>query len=124
MPTEAVAEATEEPVAEASPTEEEVAAAPTEAAEDTPEATASLAEEGGTVFEQTCAVCHNLTTEALVGPGLAGLFEKDSLPNDQPITDENLKEWIVTGGGAMPGMPLTQDQLDAVVAFLKDAAQP
>ena len=120
----AAGEATEEPAAEAAPTEEEEVAAPTAAVEDTPETAASLAGEGGEVFDQTCAICHNLTTETLVGPGLAGLFEKDSLPNGQPVTEENLKEWIVTGGGDMPGMILTQDQLEAVVAFLKDATQP
>jgi mono/diheme cytochrome c family protein len=121
--TEAVTEATDETATEAAPTQAE-AAAPTAASEDTPVGVAGLEEKGGEVFDQTCSVCHNLTTETLVGPGLTGLFEKDSLPNGQPVTEENLKEWIVSGGGAMPGLPLTQDQLEAVVAFLKDATQP
>jgi cytochrome c len=80
-------------------------------------------EAGSQVFEQACAVCHNLTAETRVGPGLAGLFNRDQLPNGNPVNEENLKEWIVTGGGAMPGLPLTEEQLTAVVAFLKDATQ-
>ena len=99
------------------------------------EAIASPAPEGGTtgatdlvaagsqVFEQTCAVCHNLSTETKVGPGLAGLFDLQQLPNGNPVNIENLKQWIVTGGGAMPGQPLTDEQLAAVVAFLQDATQ-
>ncbi len=99
------------------------------------EATAGPAPEGGTagandlvtagsqVFEQTCAVCHNLNTETKVGPGLAGLFDRQQLPNGNPVSEANLKEWIVTGGGAMPGLPLTDEQLAGVVAFLQDATQ-
>ena len=80
-------------------------------------------EAGGQVFEETCAVCHSLTEETKVGPGLAGLFDRDQLPNGNPVNEENLKEWIVTGGGAMPGLPLTEEQLEAVVAFLQEATQ-
>ena len=83
-----------------------------------------LAQAGQQVFEQACALCHNLTAEALVGPGLAQLFNRDQLPNGKPFSEENLKEWIVTGGGAMPGVPLTEEQLAQVVAYLKEATQP
>lgn len=79
---------------------------------------------GRQVFEQICAACHSLTTETKVGPGLAGLFGRDQLPNGKPVNEENLKEWIVNGGGAMPGIPLTDEQLAAVVAFLNEATQP
>jgi mono/diheme cytochrome c family protein len=84
---------------------------------------ADLAAAGGAAFEQFCAVCHNLTAEAKVGPGLAGLFDREQLPNGNPVTEENLQEWILTGGGAMPGQPLTSEQLAAVVAYLKEATQ-
>lgn len=94
------------------------------AAEETPPADETdLVGAGAQVFEQTCAVCHNLTTETKVGPGLSGLFDKETLPNGNPVNDENLAEWITNGGGAMPAMPLTGDQLAAVVAFLKEATQ-
>ena len=83
-----------------------------------------LAQAGQEVFEQSCSVCHNLTAETLVGPGLAQLFNRDNLPNGNPFGEENLKDWIVTGGGAMPGLPLTEEQLEALVAFLREATQP
>lgn len=84
----------------------------------------ALVQAGQEVFDQNCAVCHNLSAEAKVGPGLAGLFDKNQLPNGGPVDDENLKQWIVTGGGGMPGQPLTEEQLAAVVAFLREATQP
>ncbi len=101
------------------PTEPAAPVAPGETAP----ATGGGSEAGAQVFEQTCSVCHNLTNEAKVGPGLAGLFELDALPNGNPVDDQNLREWIRTGGGAMPGMPLTDEQLSDVVAFLKEATQ-
>jgi mono/diheme cytochrome c family protein len=78
---------------------------------------------GQQVFEKNCAVCHNLTAETKVGPGLAGLFEREQLPNGNPITDENLREWITNGGGAMPPVPLAEDELTQVIAFLHEATQ-
>ncbi|HSJ53023.1 MAG TPA: cytochrome c [Anaerolineae bacterium] len=78
---------------------------------------------GEQVFAQNCSVCHNLTAEAKVGPGLAGLFERDQLPNGDPVTDENLRVWITNGGGAMPPVPLPEDELTQVIAFLHEATQ-
>jgi mono/diheme cytochrome c family protein len=86
--------------------------------------TGGASDAGKQVFEQACSVCHNLTAETKIGPGLAGLYGRDMLPNGNPVNDENLKVWIRTGGGAMPGLPLTDEQLSDVVAFLKEATQP
>jgi mono/diheme cytochrome c family protein len=105
---------------EATPVEETGGtAAPTEAAAGGEDALAAGAE----VFQQNCAVCHNLTTETKVGPGLAGVFGRDQLPNGQPVNDDNLREWIRTGGGGMPAIPLTDEQLDVLIPYLKDATQ-
>lgn len=78
---------------------------------------------GAQVFEQNCSACHNLTAEAKVGPGLAGLFGKDALPNGDPVNEENLGEWIRNGGGAMPGFLLPDDQLEVLISFMRDATQ-
>jgi len=78
---------------------------------------------GAQVFEEACAVCHNLTSQAKVGPGLAGIFSQGTLPNGSPVTDENLTAWIRSGGGAMPGIPLLDDQLQVLIAFLRGATQ-
>ncbi len=75
------------------------------------------------VFDASCSACHNLNAEAKVGPGLAGLFEKSELPNGNPVNEENLKEWVRTGGGAMPGLPLSDSELDALIVFLEDATK-
>lgn len=89
----------------------------------TPGETADLGEAGRQVFEQNCAACHNLTDETKVGPGLAGLFDLAELPNGEPFSEDNLGTWIRNGGGAMPGIPLSDPDLEAVITFLKDATQ-
>jgi len=58
-----------------------------------------------------------------VGPGLAGVFNREALPNGNPVTDDNLKDWIRNGGGGMPGLLLTDEDRAVVIAFLKEATQ-
>jgi mono/diheme cytochrome c family protein len=86
-----------------------------------PSATADLVQAGSQVFQQDCSVCHNLTAERKVGPGLAGLFSISTLPNGQPFSEANLEDWIRSGGGGMPGFQLSDEQMTALIAFLKDA---
>ncbi len=94
---------------------------------------------GEQVFNQGCQACHTTTTEMKVGPGLAGLFEPGgpelpagvdyggNLPDGEPITEENVKAWIRTGGqGEIGTMPpnggisnLTEHDLDDLVAYLQ-----
>ena len=88
-----------------------------------PEPSQSMADLGSQVYSTNCAVCHNLDATQKVGPGLAGMFDKEALPNGNPITDDNLKEWIQQGGGAMPGVPLPDDELKALITFLEGATQ-
>jgi len=78
---------------------------------------------GQQAFEAYCSVCHNLNAEQKIGPGLAGLFAKDVLPNGNPVTDENLKGWILSGGWAMPSIPVPGEELAALVVFLQEATQ-
>jgi mono/diheme cytochrome c family protein len=78
---------------------------------------------GQQIFETNCTPCHTLTTETLVGPGLQGLFQRQALPTGKPVTDENLADWIHTGGGGMPAFPFDEAQTAALIAFLKDATQ-
>jgi hypothetical protein len=59
-----------------------------------------------------------------VGPGLAGLFANQAgLPSGQPFTEENLREWIRNGGGAMPGIPLGDTEMSDLFAFLRQETQ-
>ena len=103
----------------AEPTDPPAQAEPTPTAGDG----GGLVEAGQQVFEQNCASCHTLTDETRVGPGLAGIFEKETLPNGNPVNEENMRQWIVQGGGAMPAIPLDEEQLDQVIAFLREATQ-
>lgn len=93
---------------------------------------------GEVVFNRGCNNCHAVTTEARIGPGLAGVFEPDgpdlpngvdydgNLPNGEPITVDTVKTWIRSGGageiGAMPAngaiADLSDDDLDDVIAYL------
>lgn len=71
-----------------------------------------------------CSGCHSTGTDQIVGPGLAGLSDREKLPNGKVVNDENLKEWIKTGGsgsiGVMPGNPqLSSQDLDDLVTYLK-----
>jgi cytochrome c len=78
---------------------------------------------GATVFSANCSPCHNLTLETKVGPGLAVLGQPNTkLPNGKPVTDQNIADWIHSGGGGMP--PFTQiqgDQLNSLIVYLKQA---
>jgi cytochrome c len=83
---------------------------------------AGVASKGKEVFDGNCMVCHNATSaEALVGPGLKGLFKKAALANKKKVTDASVMEVIKMGGN---GMPAFDDMLSAaekanVLAYLK-----
>jgi mono/diheme cytochrome c family protein len=98
------------------PTPTEVKAEPTSAPSES-------ADSGRQIFTARCASCHYLTDQDQVGPGLAGLFSLASLPNGEPFSEQALADWIVNGGGAMPGQKLSQEELDALIAYLRDATQ-
>ena len=92
---------------------------------------------GQQVFTNTgCVGCHATNDQKLVGPGLAGLFKpggpklpngvdyQGNLPNGKPINEQNVKDWIKTGGvgkiGQMPGhTTLTPEQMTDLVAYLQ-----
>lgn len=77
---------------------------------------------GKRVFEAGCAVCHySDRTATKVGPGLKGLFRAAALPNGQPVSDDNVRNWIKNGGGQMPSFrrALNDQQIEDVVGYLK-----
>lgn len=83
----------------------------------------ALARQGETVFQKNCSVCHNLTAEKKVGPGLQGLFALAALPNGKAVNETNLNEWIHTGDTLMPPIPLSEADTAAVIAYLKEATK-
>jgi cytochrome c len=74
-----------------------------------------------------CSTCHypdKNYDQVLVGPGLKDLFKRQNLGNGKPVNDQNVKEWIKSGGtgkiGTMPSHPdLTDQQVNDLLAYLK-----
>lgn len=74
---------------------------------------------GAAVFEADCARCHYPTsTRSLHGPGLQALTKLKAMPSGAPPTDERLADRIQHGYGMMAGTPMTEDQLQDLLAYL------
>lgn len=81
---------------------------------------AGNAQNGMQIFQKNCSSCHSSGSNTVVGPGLATVYQKSTLPNGQKVTDDNVANWIRTGGGGMPGFPQLSDQDRAdLVAYIK-----
>lgn len=75
---------------------------------------------GAQVYEQNCARCHYPNnTHSLHGPGLQAITKIKSMPSGAPPTDERLAAVILRGRNMMPGTPLSDDQLNDLLAYLK-----
>ncbi|MBI1801503.1 MAG: cytochrome c [Chloroflexi bacterium] len=98
-----------------------------------PPAPLSQEDRGKALFSTAnCIACHNVTSETKVGPGLAGIFQKDKLPNGKPVNDDTIKEWVQKGSASyksdpsqqpyMPpyaGVVNTDDKMADMIAYLK-----
>ncbi len=89
---------------------------------------------GQASFDQKCAVCHTLTADRLVGPGLAGVtarrdrawIKRFIMQPDQMIASDDstaaalVAEYLVV----MPNLAITDGEAEALIAFLsgEDAA--
>lgn len=80
---------------------------------------------GKKVFEDHCAICHEVTSEDKIGPGLKGISKKGphTLADGTVHKDHGpavIRKQIVDGGGAMRPMvpPLSETDLDDVVAYV------
>ena len=81
-------------------------------------ATAADIEDGGRVFQNTCANCHGPDGDAVAGIDLGrGQFRRQ-------MTDEELARTIRTGipGTPMPASNMSEEQAGKVVAYLRSVA--
>jgi len=90
--------------------------------------TSASVSEGQRIFETTaCINCHAVTgtvADGRFGPDLTHLMSRETIASGAaPNTPENLRLWIqnpdaIKPGSKMPAMELSDQQLDAVTAYL------
>jgi mono/diheme cytochrome c family protein len=74
---------------------------------------------GAQVFHVYCAQCHRpTTTRGLKGPGLQALTKVKAMPSGAPPTDERLIQTILHGHGMMQGVPMSDENLQYLLAYL------
>lgn len=74
---------------------------------------------GAAVFQAKCARCHYpTTTSALHGPGLQAITKVTAMPSGAPPTDERISAVILHGRSMMPAVPIDDDQLRDLLAYL------
>jgi mono/diheme cytochrome c family protein len=77
---------------------------------------------GKEVFEQ-CGVCHNADSEEKkMGPGLKGLFKKQTFADGKTkVTEESVTKKINEGGNGMPAYAEMLERADVkrLIAYLK-----
>lgn len=75
---------------------------------------------GAQVYQQNCAKCHYPNnTHSLHGPGLQAITKVKAMPSGAPPNDERLTAVILRGRNMMPATPLSDDQLNDLLAYLK-----
>ena len=84
----------------------------------------ALAQSGAALFEtKGCIQCHYTDSrKTRVGPGLKGLFDRETLPvSGRKATEENVRKQLKTPFQDMPSFAdrLTEEQMDRLVDYLK-----
>jgi len=82
---------------------------------------------GEEIFKTRCNVCHNaLTHQRKIGPGLQGVFGRESESGIGTLTEERLNQWLqnpkaLKSNTRMPKYGQMQDPLQrqAVIEYLK-----
>ena len=77
---------------------------------------------GKEVFEQ-CGVCHNADSdEKKMGPGLKGLFKKETFADGKTkVTEQSVRKKVDEGGNGMPAYAemLDKGEKEHLLAYLK-----
>jgi mono/diheme cytochrome c family protein len=75
---------------------------------------------GRRVYNVRCSHCHEAYVDkGRNGPTLKGLYRKPVMPSGTPANDQRIAEVVVRGKRMMPPTALSDDQLAALLAYLK-----
>lgn len=124
----ATEEAGKEKMEEPAAMKEEVASAGKEENEASEKPDKELVAKGKELFNSNCTSCHTIGKGKLVGPDLLGVTDlrsdqwlhkwiknPDQMLQSDPVAKELLKEFMVP----MPNLGLTDQQVTALIAYLK-----
>ena len=78
-------------------------------------------DEGKTLFETKCGICHNADNkDKKIGPGLLGVKKDGKLPSGKDATHANVLENLNKGGGGMPAFEklITDEEKCNVIAYV------
>jgi uncharacterized membrane protein len=81
-----------------------------------------LPQEGATIFNQNCAMCHYTDqTKTKIGPGLKDLYQKQSMTKSGwKVTDENIRRQLKTPYADMPPFAdMSEKEIQAILAYLR-----
>ena len=74
---------------------------------------------GAAVFQAYCARCHYpTTTRGLKGPGLQALTKVKAMPSGAPPSEERIIATIRHGHGMMQPVPVPDEEMEALLAYL------
>ncbi|WP_346619897.1 c-type cytochrome [Blastococcus montanus] len=83
--------------------------------------------------EYGCVACHQVPgvpgPQGQVGPPLGSIAERRTVAGTLPNTPENLRSWIqdpqeINPGSLMPDVGVTDEDVDAIVAYLYSLESP
>ena len=77
-------------------------------ADGTPEEEVALSPEE--IYTQSCMVCHGENYEGAMGPALTGLGDR--------LSEDEIRDVLVNGRGAMPGNLIPGEALDDMIEWL------
>jgi cytochrome c2 len=77
---------------------------------------------GAAIFAQNCSACHFTdSTDTKVGPGLQGIFRRETFPvSGQPADEESFRRQLKTPYSKMPAFAqMPEEKIAALLAYLK-----
>ncbi len=82
------------------------------------------AAEGAVLFnDKGCSQCHFIeSTETRMGPGLLGLFDRETLPvSGRPVSEENVRGQLLDPFRRMPSFAdrVTREEQDRIISFIE-----